>query len=128
SRELEIDELAEMVDEEVGDDLAHRLGVQAPFFDHYVAPIDDRRDRRRVRRWSANAVLLEGLDEGRLGVPRRRFREVLARIDRAHRRDIPFAKRRQRAFALLGGVVLTLGVDVAEAVEEGPRRRRAEDV
>ena len=69
------------VDEQVRDDLADLLGVQAPLLDPDVAAVDDRRDRRRVGRRPADAVLLERLDQRRLGVPRRRLGEVLGRGD-----------------------------------------------
>ena len=65
--------------------------------DRDVAAIDDRRDRRRVRRRTADAVLLERLDERRLGEARRRLREVLGRVGVADgRRPRP---RRGRAGA-----------------------------
>ena len=78
-RELEVDVVAEVLHEQVGDDLADRLGVQAALLDAHVAAIDDRRDRRRVRRRPADAVLLERLDQRRLGEARRRLGEVLGR-------------------------------------------------
>ena len=80
-REREVHVLAEVVDEQVGDDLADLLGVQAALLDADVAAVDDRRDRRRVGRRPADAVLLERLDQGRLGVAGRRLGEVLGRGD-----------------------------------------------
>ena len=84
--ELEVDEVAEVLDEQVGHDLADRLRPQPSLLDADVAAIDDRRDRRRVRRRPADAVLLERLDQRRLGEARRRLGEVLGRRDVAHAR------------------------------------------
>src|SRR5436190_1141855 len=48
-RELDVDVVAKVFDEEVCDDPGDGLGKQPPFVDPDVASIDDRRDRRRVR-------------------------------------------------------------------------------
>ena len=85
-RELEVDVVAEVLDEQVGHDPGDRLGLQAALLDPDVAAVDDRRDRRGVGRRPADAVLLERLDQRRLGEARRRLGEVLGRRDVARRR------------------------------------------
>ena len=82
-REREVHVLAEVRHEQVGDDLPDLLGVEAALLDPDVAALQDRRDRRRVRRRPADAVLLERLDQRRLGVPGRGLGEVLGRGDLA---------------------------------------------
>ena len=86
-REREVDVVAEVLDEEVRHDLADQLGMEAPLLDPDVAPVEDRRDRRGVGRRPADPVLLERLDQRRLGEARRRLREVLGRRHVADGRD-----------------------------------------
>ena len=120
---------AEVVDQEVGDDLADRLRVEPSLDDRDVAPVDDRRDRRGVGRRAPDPVLLESLDQGRLGVARRRLGEVLDRGDVGRPgRDVAFGQRREGPLGLVRGVVLALGVDPAEAVEHGLGRARPQPV
>ncbi len=94
-RELEVHEIAEVADEQVGHDLADRLRVEPALLHDHVAAVDDRGDRRRVRRRPADAVLLERLDQARLGVARRRLGEVLLRVDGSRR----WSRRPRRAAA-----------------------------
>src|SRR5438034_4529947 len=58
--------------------------------------LEDRRDRRGVRRRTTDTVLLEGFDQRRLGVARRRLGEVLRRRDRLDGRLVTRLQRRQR--------------------------------
>ena len=125
--ELDIDVVAEVLDEQVGDDLGHQLGVEPSLLDADVAAIDDRRDRGRVRRRPADAVLLERLDERRLGEARRRLGEVLVRGDLDDARPVALDQGGQlRPLVLVVGglVVATLGVDAGEAVEQDLGRAR----
>ena len=94
-RELEVDVVAEVLDQQVGHDAGDRLRAQAALLDPDVAAIDDRRDRRGVGRRATDAVLLEGLDQGRLGEARRRLGEVLRRGDVADGRDVALGQGRQ---------------------------------
>ena len=76
---------------------ADRLRVEPAFLDADVAAVDDRRDGRGVRRRPADPVLLERLDQRRLGEARRRLGEVLGRghvLDRV--RVAALGQRRQR--------------------------------
>ena len=125
--EVEVDEVAEVLDEQVGDDLADVLGPQPALHHRHVAAIDDRRDRRGVGRRPADAVLLERLDQRRLGVARRRLGEVLRRRDLVARSCAsPSRSAGSVRSGLLGRVVGSLGVDAREAVEDGPRGARAQ--
>ncbi len=76
-----VEQVAEVLDESLGHDLAHLLGVEAAVVEPHVAPVLYRRDDRRVGRRPADAALLELLDEARLAVARRRLGEVLLRIE-----------------------------------------------
>src|SRR3989442_3813653 len=76
-----VDDVGEVLAQEVGDDEPDVLGHErAAFFAHVLA-VDERRDRRRVCRWPADAVLLERLHERRFGEARGRLREVLRGVD-----------------------------------------------
>ncbi len=127
-REGEIDVLAEVVDEEIRDNLGHGLGVEPPFADDDVAAIHDGGDRGGVGRRPADTVLLEGLDQACLREAGRRLGEVLGRGDRGNRRDLADDQRRQAALRVVLGVVTPLRVDGREAVEERPGGARAEQV
>src|SRR5690606_3719892 len=76
-REVARHDLGEALDEQTVDEDAE-LGREEPRLALLDVPaVDDRRHDRRVRRRATDAALLELLDERRLGVPRRRLREVL---------------------------------------------------
>ena len=101
--------------------------MEAPLLDPDVAPVEDRRDRRGVGRRPADPVLLERLDQRRLGEARRRLREVLGRGDVADGRDVALGEGGQAALRLLVvAVVAALRVDRREPVEERLRRARPE--
>ena len=129
-RELDVDVGPEVLDQEVGDDLRDGLGVEPSLLDADVAAVGDGRDRRRVGGRPADAVLLERLDQRRLGEARRRFGEVLGRRDVGDVGDAALGQDRQAGagFVLVvgGGVVAAFGVDDGEAVEQDLRRRRAQ--
>ncbi len=75
--EGDVDDRREVLAEHAVDGLAELGRVQAALLlAHVVALLDDL-DGRGVRRGPPDAALLELLDERRLGVPRRRLREVL---------------------------------------------------
>ena len=104
--------------------------MEPAFLDPDVAAVDDRRDRRGVRRRPADAVLLERLDQRRLGEARRRLGEVLGRGDlvdawscrpRRARAGVPVSSSSSARV-----VVAALGVDPGEAVEQHLRRRGAQ--
>ncbi len=119
-----------MLDEEVGHDLRDGLGVEPSLLDADVAAVGDRRDRRRVRRRPADAVLLERLDQRRLGEARRRLGEVLGRRDVVDVGDAALGQDRQPGAGLVlvvgRRVVAALGVDDGEPVEQHLRRRGAQ--
>ena len=126
-RELEIDVVAEVLDEEVGHDAGDRFGPEPSLLHPDVAAIDDRRDGGRIGRRPTDAVLLERLDERCLGEARRRLREVLRGRDLADVGPVALGQRRQATSELvvLGSIVVpTLGVDAGEALEQRLRRGR----
>jgi len=63
--EAEVDDVREVLGQEINDREAHVLGNERALLAPYVVPIDERRDRGRVRGRPADAVLLERLDERR---------------------------------------------------------------
>jgi hypothetical protein len=111
--EGKVDVVAEVFNEEVGDDVAHQLGAETTLLDPDIAAVLDRRDRRRIRGRPPDAVLLERLDERRLGEPRGRLGEVLGRRHGDDARHGALGEDRQLALRLLllGAVVATLRVD-----------------
>ena len=109
--------------------LADGLRLEPALLDPDVAAVDDRRDRRGVGRRPADPVLLERLDQRRLGEARRRLGEVLGRRDVLDGRCVALGERRQAPLPLLlvvDAVVATLRVDPGEAVEQRLRGRRAQ--
>ena len=115
--------VAEVLDQEVGDDRPDRLRTKAPLLHPDIPAIDDRRDGGGVRRGPADPVFLERLDEARLREARRRLGEVLRRGRVRDARDVALGEGRQAGPLLLvvGGVVIAaLGVHPGEAVEERP--------
>ena len=98
----------------------------------HVAAVDDRRDDRGIRRGPADAALLQVLDQGRLGVARRRGRGVALGTQLGAPEGVALAHRRQppvgRPTAALGpGLVVA---DLVRALlvrgeEPGEQRHRA---
>src|SRR6516225_4721529 len=87
--------------------------------------LQDLQDRRISRR-AADAELFELLDEARLGVARRRLREMLSRFDRAACEPLALAHRRQsgRFAFLLGSIVAVLLVECQKPVKNDDRTGR----
>ena len=81
--------------------------VEAPLLLLDVAAVLDRRQDRRVGRRPADALLLQLLDQRRLGEPRRRLREVLLGPDLEQLDRLALLERRQQRVA---GLVLVAGV------------------
>ena len=104
-------------------------GSEPAILDPDVAAVGDRRDRGGIGRRAADAVLLERLDQRRLGEARWRLGEVLRRRDVADARPIAVRERGQAPglLVVVGGlVVAALGVDPGEAVEQDLGRRGAQ--
>ena len=123
---------AEVLDQELADDLAD-VGRDEGAAAHLdVAAIAQRLDDRGVGRGPADAVGLERLDEARLGVARRRLREVLLRPDRLEVDALADFERRQALVVLALDVGLVLVVVLVIGGEKaGFEQRlaiRAEDV
>src|SRR4029453_270014 len=73
-RELDVDEIAEMRDQQTRDRERGEAGHERLALPENVAAALDRADRRRVGGRTPDAEPLEFLDERRFGVPRRRRR------------------------------------------------------
>ena len=115
-RELDIDDVFEVLLEHVDDDEAElcRLEVLVDALD--VTARLDRLDDRRVRARAADLLLLERLDERGIVVARRRLCEVLLRQRLGDVQDIAFFKLRQEnVFFLLRR--LSTGVNFRETGE-----------
>src|SRR5690606_12974693 len=105
--------------EERGQQAAGILGEEAVLLHPDVFAITQRLDGRRVSRGTPNAEFFEPLDQARLGIARRRLREVLLGADAEPGRRIPLAHYRQQAFLLVvfALLVATFLVDREEARE-----------
>ena len=81
--ELDVDDVVELVDHQVGDgDAEARRAQAAPVLDDVFA-VEDDRDGRGIGARPADAALLHRPDQARLGVARRGLGEVLLRVDAA---------------------------------------------
>ena len=125
----------ELTRELLDHDLLHRLPgrrrEEPALLEFRVVPLRERRDDRGVRRWAADAALLELLHQRRLGVARRRFGEMLCRLDLAHRRVLSRLDRRERLLVLQRARVpffARLLVEREEPVELHDRPGRPEEV
>ena len=82
------------------------------FYTHYkdkfallddILTVDDGRDRGRVGRGSADAVLLKRADERRVGVARGGLGEVLLLVEALQLQRLPLGQRRQRDTNIAAG-------------------------
>src|SRR5205823_9445388 len=96
----------------------------------HVIAILQRRHDGRVRRWTANAVLFERLDERRFRVPWRRLSKVLVRLHAECAQRIANSKFRQRLLAVLvlGITVSAFNVKLPETWESQVARRCTQHV
>ena len=120
-REGQVDVLAEVLDEEIGDDLRDGFRAQSTLLDPDVAAIGDRGDGRGVRRWSADPMLFEGLDQGRFRKAGRRLGEMLRGRHVGHGRQVIRDQSRQAPGLLIivrCAVVATFRVDAGETIEQ----------
>ncbi len=103
--ELEVHDLREVLDEQVGHVLADLGGVEAAVLDLDVAALrrGDLVDDGGVGARPADALLLQRLDQRRLVVARRRLREVLAGRQVQPIELLLLAQGRQRGVLLLAG-------------------------
>src|SRR5437870_1557569 len=115
-REAEVDDVREVLGEEVHDREADVPGHEPALLAPHVVTIDERRDRRRVRRRAADAMLLERLHQRRLVEPRRRLREVLRSVQAEQLQLLALDDLREWGHFLLG-FVSSLLIDPKESVE-----------
>ena len=117
--EVDVDDVGEVLDQLVGDDVADVLGLEPAVLEPHVPAVLDRRDDRRVGRRPADALLLELLDERRLGVARRRLGEVLLGQHLEHPQRLLGGELGQVRLGVLVHllVVATLAVELEEPVE-----------
>src|SRR5688572_5828639 len=116
--EAVLDVVAEVLDQELADDLADVGGYEGAPAHLDVLAVAQCLDDGGVRRRPADAVALEGLHEARLGVARRRLREVLLRADRLERHALALGQRRKRLLVLALDVGLVLVVVLVIGGEE----------
>ena len=127
--EADVHDVAEVLHQVVRDHLADLLGEEALVVQAHVAAIEDRRDRRRVRGWAADAVFLERLDEARLAESRRGLREVLLGKELQQPQSLLGGERRERRLGVLvWRVVTALEIHAAEALEPEGLAGRAKQV
>src|SRR6266540_5173483 len=119
--EAEVDHLWEDVGQQVGHDDADVLWVEALGVQPDVLALEQGRDGGRVGRRPPDAVLLQCLDQARLGEARRRLGEVLLGPQLDQLEGLPDLELRQGAGLFLSGVVAALEVDAHEAVEAHDR-------
>ena len=79
--ELQVEDLGELLDQEVGHDHAQVGREEPPLLLLDVAAVLDRLDDRGVGAGPADVLLLEGLDQRGLAVAGRRLGEVLGRVE-----------------------------------------------
>ena len=92
-RELEVEDLGKLLDQEVGHGHPQMGRVEAPLFLLDVAAILDCLDDRRVGAGAADRLFFQGLDQRGLAVARRRLREMLGRVEAlASRARLPAVK------------------------------------
>src|SRR6516162_9821295 len=109
-----------------GDEPPAVLRQEAALLEPDVRTILQHLQDRRISRRAADAELFELLDEARLGVARRRLREMLPRFDRAACEPLALAHRRQsgRFAFLLGSIVAVLLVECQKPVKNDDRTGR----
>ena len=90
-----IEQIRKCTLEALGDNVAHLLGVKAPVFQTYVATILDSGNDRRVGRRPANATLFQFPHQAGFTVARRRFGEVLFRVQLLKLQSLTHGNRRQ---------------------------------
>ncbi len=80
-RELEVENLGKLIDQEVGHRHSQVGRVEAPLFLLDVAAILDRLDDGGVGAWAADGLFFKGLDERGLAVAGRGLGEMLGRVE-----------------------------------------------
>src|SRR2546430_1607482 len=125
--EARVHDVREVLAQEVGDDEADVLRHERAAFLADVLAIDERRDRRRVRRRPADAVLLERFHERRFGEARWRLREVLRCVEAKQLQSLTRLNLGKRGDLLLG-LVARLEVHAQEPIEEHAASARAQQV
>src|SRR5579875_890523 len=112
--------------EKGGDEAAAVLGDKAPLVEPDILAILQDLQDRGIGRGPPDAELFKLLDEARLGITRRRLREVLPGDDRRTAQPLALPHRRQtHAFALfLAGIVAVLLIKREKAVEGYDRAGR----
>ncbi len=90
-----VHEVGKALVETLGDDVAHLLGVEATVVHRHVATILNGGNDRRVGGRTADATLLQLLDQARFGVARRRLGEVLAGVQLDQLETLAFLHFRQ---------------------------------
>ncbi len=101
SRELQVQDLGELLDKQIRHRHTKVRRVESPFFLLDVAAILDRLDDWRICAGATDCLFFEGFDEGGLAVPRRGLREMLGRVELVKIENLPHGNRRQELVVLL---------------------------
>src|SRR6266567_1779691 len=116
--EADVDDVAEVFDQDVVDHHADVLGEEPLVVQPHVTAVQQHRDDRGVGRGPADAVLLQRLHQGSLRVAGGRLGEVLLRQELQQPQDLLRGELGEAGLGVLvGRVVRSLEVDPAEAVE-----------
>ena len=119
-RVLHVENVAEVLNQQIGDDQANLSRRELAAHLLYVLTLLDGGENRRISRGTANAALFQFLHQRRLVVARRRFGEVLLGLQFLERKFLPGFERRQLVLEFLVFFVLSLFglfIDSQESVE-----------
>ena len=125
--EIVIHHIAEVLDQQIVDELAEIRGMQPAADGLHIAAAFDRLNRRRVGAGPADPAFLQRPDQRGFGVARRRLGEMLLRIERDHRECLCRGQSRQPALLPLA-ILRKIAVDGQEPGKLDPRARGAEQV
>ena len=126
-REVVVDELVEVPLQQLGDRERDERRDERRALLVDVAAVEDRPHDRGVRRGSADASLLERLDEARFRVPRGRARLVPLRLEARRLQRLADRQRGKPSFlVILAGLVTPGLVGLEEPGERDHRAARAE--
>ena len=125
-RELRVHDVGEFILHQLRHDAAERRDAQEFALLDDILTVDDGRDRGRVGRGSADAVLLKRADERRVGVARGGLGEVLLLVEALQLQRLPLGQRRQRGGLFLLVIVAGFLIHGGVAGELQAARARAE--
>ena len=120
--EIYVDQIGEILHQHIVDDDAGFGGMVTARLTIHITALFNRRENRRIRRRSADAVFFHCADERRVGVTRRRLGEVLLRPQADQVQNLIHSKRRD-LLRLLRFAILRSGFFIDDE-ETGKAQRR----